>query len=277
MLINLIILQLLSSAITQEQDKSIIYSRIAIFILLYTCINIFLSLFIEAINKGIALFTGLFFTSSLILYFNLFILIIAILVLMLTSFFPLKKLNRNNLIEMYKFTARKEDLLGSVFISPKEDLSINNNLEIDSSSSSRKKTIFNRVIHLDEYFNNIINKTNLDNVSGEQYKIIEYSLIILFIITGSSFLISSNDIISIFLCIELQSYGLYLLCTLYRNSESSTSGGLTYFLLGGLSSCFILLGLSLLYANSGITNLDSLYIISNISEIMKISYLYGYT
>ena len=58
---------------------------------------------------------------------------------------------------------------------------------------------------------------------------------------------------------------------MYRNSELATSGGLTYFLLGGLSSCFILLATSLLYANSGTTNLDSLYIISSISEITQIT------
>jgi len=50
---------------------------------------------------------------------------------------------------------------------------------------------------------------------------------------------STNDLVSIFLAIELQSYGLYILSTIYRNSELSTTGGLMYFLLGGLSSCFI--------------------------------------
>ena len=58
-----------------------------------------------------------------------------------------------------------------------------------------------------------------------------------------------------------------LLSTIYRNSEFSTTGGLIYFLLGGLSSCFILLGTGLLYANSGTTNLDGLYIITSISDI----------
>lgn len=105
------------------------------------------------------------------------------------------------------------------------------------------------------------------NIKAEQYRIIEYPLILLFIITGATFLISSSDIVSIFLSIELQSYGLYLLCTLYRNSELSTSAGLTYFLLGGLSSCFILLGTGLLYINSGTTNLDGFFIITNISDI----------
>jgi len=102
---------------------------------------------------------------------------------------------------------------------------------------------------------------------GEQFKIIEYPLILLFIITGSIFLVSTSDLVSIFLSIELQSYGLYLLSTLYRNSELATSGGLTYFLLGGLSSCFILLGTTLLYANSGTTNLDGIYVITSISDL----------
>jgi NADH-ubiquinone oxidoreductase chain 2 len=110
-------------------------------------------------------------------------------------------------------------------------------------------------------------RTKIINKMGEHLNIIEYPLILLFVISGAIFLMSTNDLISIFLAIELQSYGLYLLSTIYRNSEFSTTGGLIYFLLGGLSSCFILLGTSLLYTNSGTTNLDSLYIITSISDI----------
>lgn len=102
---------------------------------------------------------------------------------------------------------------------------------------------------------------------GQRFKILEYPLILLFIITGSLFLISTSDLVSLFISIELQSYGLYLLCTLYRNSELSTSAGLTYFLLGGLSSSFVLLATSLLYATSGITNLDAFYVITSLSNI----------
>jgi NADH-ubiquinone oxidoreductase chain 2 len=57
---------------------------------------------------------------------------------------------------------------------------------------------------------------------------------------GSILLISSCDSVSIFLTIELQSYGLYLLYNIYRNSESSTLAGSIYSLLGGLASYFIL-------------------------------------
>jgi len=120
-------------------------------------------------------------------------------------------------------------------------------------------------------YNLLYYRTKIQEKMAEQFKIIEYPLILLFIISGAVFLISSSDLVSIFLSIELQSYGLYLLSTLYRNSELATSGGLTYFLLGGLSSCFILLGTSLLYANSGTTNLDGIYVITSISEVAQSS------
>lgn len=120
------------------------------------------------------------------------------------------------------------------------------------------------------------NKNIVSNKNGEQFRIIEYSLIIVFIICGAVFLISTADLISIFLAIELQSYGLYILSTLYRDSESSTASGLTYFLLGGLSSCFILFGSALLYINSGTTNLDNIYVIANISELKSSSIMYMY-
>ena len=111
------------------------------------------------------------------------------------------------------------------------------------------------------------NRTKISNKMGEQFRILEYSLIIVFVLSGAAFLMSASDLVSIFLAIELQSYGLYIISTLYRDSEQATSGGLTYFLLGGLSSCFILLGSSLLYANSGTTNLEGIYVVSSISEI----------
>lgn len=123
----------------------------------------------------------------------------------------------------------------------------------------------------------LYNKNLISNKTGEQFRIIEYALIIVFILCGAIFLISTGDLVSVFLSIELQSYGLYILSTLYRDSESSTASGLTYFLLGGLSSCFILLGSALLYANSGTTNLDNIYVIASISEINSLStmaYLY---
>ena len=61
-----------------------------------------------------------------------------------------------------------------------------------------------------------------------------------------------------YMAIELQSFAAYILCTLYRNSQSATSAGLKYFLLGSLASGIIVLGTAVIYAGTGITNFEDL-------------------
>lgn len=97
--------------------------------------------------------------------------------------------------------------------------------------------------------------------------IAEYPLIILFTTCGATFLVSSADLVSLYLSIELQSFRVYILATLYRDSESATSAGLKYFLLGGLSSGLILLGSALVYAYTGLTNLESIFSILSVGGV----------
>lgn len=104
----------------------------------------------------------------------------------------------------------------------------------------------------------INNQNNAINIKLNLYAT-EYSLIALFSTLGSILLVSSADLISMYLSIELQSFGLYILATLYREYKLATSAGLKYFLLGGLSSCLILLGSVIIYTFSGITNLEGIY------------------
>lgn len=92
----------------------------------------------------------------------------------------------------------------------------------------------------------------------------EYYIIVLFTVIGASILISSYSLISLFLAIELQSFGVYILATIFRSSESATAAGLKYFLLGGLSSTFILLGSAIIYSYSGLTQLNDLYILISV-------------
>ena len=88
---------------------------------------------------------------------------------------------------------------------------------------------------------------------------IEYSLVIIFSTLGASLLISSSNLISLYLSTELQSFAVYILPTLYKDSELATKAGLKYFLLGSLASCLILLGSGLIYTYTGLTNLESIY------------------
>ena len=111
----------------------------------------------------------------------------------------------------------------------------------------------------------------------------KYALIVLFSTLGSLMLVSSSDMISMYLSIELQSFGVYILATLYRDSALATSAGLKYFLLGGLSSCLILLGAGLLYSYTGLTNFESIYTLcgvamfGNSSSLISQGILLGFT
>lgn len=88
---------------------------------------------------------------------------------------------------------------------------------------------------------------------------------------GASFLISSADLVSMYLSIELQSFAVYILAAIYRNSESATSAGLKYFLLGALSSALILLGSSIIYAYTGLTHFEGIYTFASVHSVGSIS------
>lgn len=194
MLINLLIYNILSNAVTILDNKTFYYSRNISIGIIYSI----LLCSINIINIDIAIFNGLLHIDNLIQIFTIFILLSSLIILNLTNFY-------------------------------------------------------------------IYNNNNKINKIFKIFNIPEYSIIILFINIGAILLISSLDIVTLFLSLELQSYGLYILCTLHRNSESSTSAGLKYFLLGSLASCLILLGLGIIYANLGNTNLENIQIISTIS------------
>ena len=171
---------LLCNAVTLRRDISILFNRIAIIALIYSILHHITAMSI--LTKGISLHGGLLHITNITQIFHIFIFIISIVILLLTSFYPRK-------VWIPEYASLQQQLL--------------------------KNFVYYR--------------TKIVNKMGEQFKIIEYPLILLFIVTGAVFLISTNDLISIFLAIELQSYGLYLISTIYKNSELATTGGLIYF------------------------------------------------
>ena len=76
----------------------------------------------------------------------------------------------------------------------------------------------------------MINVINFYQNSLDKSK--DYSLIILFNVFGALLLISSFNLISLYISIELQSFALYILATLYKESRIVTAAGLKYFILG---------------------------------------------
>lgn len=86
----------------------------------------------------------------------------------------------------------------------------------------------------------------------------EYFALILFATVGMMFLVSSEDILMIFISLELTSLSLYILTGFNKQSHYSAEAGLKYFLFGGLSAAFTLFGLSFLFGLSGSTNLQEI-------------------
>jgi len=82
----------------------------------------------------------------------------------------------------------------------------------------------------------------------------EIPLLILFSSLGMMVLISSNNLISMYLGIELQSLALYVVAAIKKDSLQSAESGVKYFILGALSSGILLYGCSLIYGFSGSTN-----------------------
>jgi len=89
----------------------------------------------------------------------------------------------------------------------------------------------------------------------------EFSQLVLLSLLGMMILISSNDLIMIYLGIELMSLSFYVLASINRDTQHSTEAGIKYFLLGALSSGLLLFGMALLYAYTGETNLEALSLV----------------
>nr|YP_010165713.1 NADH dehydrogenase subunit 2 [Lactarius trivialis]QRN74285.1 NADH dehydrogenase subunit 2 [Lactarius trivialis] len=110
-----------------------------------------------------------------------------------------------------------------------------------------------------------LNEAGKNILSINNYRI-KYSIIVLISTLGSLLLVSSSNLITLYLSLELQSFGVYILASLYRHSELAISAGLKYFLLGSLASCIILLGCGLIYTFTGLTNLESIYSMISVIE-----------
>ena len=81
---------LLSNAVTLRRDKSILFSRVAIAVLLFSSKLGIFSLYITALDRGIGLYGGLFHATSTTHIFHIFIFLISAVILQLTGFYPRK-------------------------------------------------------------------------------------------------------------------------------------------------------------------------------------------
>ncbi|HEV7258863.1 MAG TPA: NADH-quinone oxidoreductase subunit NuoN [Bosea sp. (in: a-proteobacteria)] len=82
----------------------------------------------------------------------------------------------------------------------------------------------------------------------------EFPILVVLSTIGMMMMISANDLISLYVGLELQSLALYVVAAFDRDNEKSTEAGLKYFVLGALSSGMLLYGASLVYGFTGTVN-----------------------
>ena len=105
--------------------------------------------------------------------------------------------------------------------------------------------------------------------------ICEFPVLILLSVAGMLMMISANNLLSLYMGLELQSLALYILAALDRDSEKSSEAGLKYFVLGALTSGIILYGCSLIYGFSGTIEFDSLRALYIADSNLPIAVLVG--
>ena len=86
----------------------------------------------------------------------------------------------------------------------------------------------------------------------------EYPVLIVLATLGMAMMISANDLMSLYLGLELQSLALYVVAAFRRDSARSSEAGLKYFVLGALASGMLLYGCSLIYGFTGTTSFAAL-------------------
>ncbi len=86
----------------------------------------------------------------------------------------------------------------------------------------------------------------------------EYPVLVLFASLGGLMMISANDLMALYLGLELLSLPLYVIAAFNRDNARSAEAGLKYFVLGALASGLLLYGTSLVYGFAGTTNFDRL-------------------
>lgn len=103
----------------------------------------------------------------------------------------------------------------------------------------------------------------------------EFSVLILLATVGMMLMISANDLIALYVGLELQSLALYVLASFHRDQVKSAEAGLKYFVLGALASGILLYGATLVYGFTGTTSFEKLATVGAGNDVHGVGLLIG--
>ena len=103
----------------------------------------------------------------------------------------------------------------------------------------------------------------------------EYPVLLMLSALGMCMMVSANDMLTLYVGLELQSLAAYVLAAFHRNEARSSEAGLKYFVLGALASGILLYGISLVYGFTGTTSFTALHAIVRGTSATSIGVLIG--
>jgi NADH-quinone oxidoreductase subunit N len=106
-----------------------------------------------------------------------------------------------------------------------------------------------------------------DNFERAKLMLFEYPVLVLLATLGMLMMVSANDLIALYLGLELQSLALYVIAAFKRDDVRSSEAGLKYFVLGALSSGMLLYGASILYGVTGSTSYVAIAAVAKLPEM----------
>lgn len=122
------------------------------------------------------------------------------------------------------------------------------------------------------FFSLLILKVITQSFYIQKLNFFEFFSLYLLSILSLMLLICADDLISVYLVVELQALCFYIFASFKRNSAFSSEAGLKYFIIGSLISGFLLFGISLIYGTTGCLSLNNLNLLMSFEITVENAY-----
>ncbi len=178
---------------------------------------------------------------------EIFLAICAVFILLITPFLKKKSYLTISYLSLFVIFISQFFILKDIFYS---EVIFNGFFIVDSFGSFLKSLILIGAGLIFYFYLTVNNPKSLKRP--------EFAIILLISIVGMLLMISSNDLLSLFMSMELQSLSLYILVSFSRDDFTSSEAGVKYFIIGSLSTCIFLFGTSLVYGLVGSTSFNEI-------------------
>src|SRR5579863_9810547 len=158
--------------------------------------------------------------------------------------------NKKSNLSIFTFVAFAAALVAAIAANASPGLSFSNMLIVDGFAT------FFRVLVIGVGILSLL--CAVQYLKREHSESAEYYALLLFSVTGQCVMATANELIMIFIGLEISSIATYILAGYLRDDKRNNEAALKYFLLGSFATAFLLYGIALIYGVTDSTKLDKI-------------------